>query len=68
MDEGIDGDTWRIVLKDNGMLIFKGRRTTADGGSFEVEAFSRNLPGTDRVVARASNLSTGEMCKASSTI
>jgi hypothetical protein len=50
------------------MLIFKGRRTTADGGSFEVETFSRNLPGTDRIVTRASNLSRGEMCKASATI
>jgi hypothetical protein len=50
------------------MLIFKGRRTTADGGSFEVETFSRNLPGTDRIVTRASDLSRGEMCKASATI
>lgn len=66
--EGIDGDTWRILLKDNGMVIFKGMRTTDDGGSFEVEVFSQDLPGTDTVMARAANLATGEMCQASAKL
>lgn len=63
VDEGVVGDTWRVVIRQNGDLLKCGSRTTqAPSGSFEFRAVGNNTTGTDRFKARAVNLSTGETC------
>jgi hypothetical protein len=57
------GDTWRVVIRQNGDVLKRGRRTTAGpSGSFEFRAVGDNTAGTDRFKARAVNLSTDETC------
>ena len=63
VDQGVVGDTWRVVLRQNGDVLKRGRRTTrAPSGSFEFRAVGDNTAGTDRFKARAVNLSTEETC------
>ena len=57
------GQAWRVVLKNDGQVFFRGKRTTNASGEFEVKRFTRDGRGTDRIVARAKNLSTGEVCR-----
>ena len=64
VDQNVSGDTWSVRLKDNGMVFFKGKRTTQPpSGSFTVRALTDDLAGTDHIVGRAENLSTGEVCR-----
>jgi len=66
VDQNVSGDTWSVRLKDNGMTFFKGTRVTQDpSGSFTVNKRTDNQEGTDQIVARAENQSTGEVCRAS---
>jgi len=63
VDQNIVGDEWRVVIRQNGDVLKRGRRTTqAPSGSFEFRAVGDNTAGTDRFKARAVNLSTGETC------
>jgi len=65
VDENVVGDTWRIVLHDNGTVVARGKRTTvAPSGSFEFRRQIPDLPGTDTIKAKATNLTTAETCKA----
>jgi DUF4097 and DUF4098 domain-containing protein YvlB len=65
VDQNVNGDTWNVRLKDNGMVFFKGTRVTQPpSGSFEVKARTDNQAGTDQITARATNQSTGEVCRA----
>src|SRR5205823_5902491 len=69
VDQNVVGDTWKVVLKDNGVIFFKGQRVTkAPSGSFEVKRFTANQAGSDTITARAKNLSTGETCSGSVTV
>ena len=64
VDQNRVGRDWRVSLKDNGTLFFTGLRTTqAPSGSFTVERTTRNRAGTDRIVARAVNVNSGEVCR-----
>jgi hypothetical protein len=66
VDQNVVGDVWKVKLTDNGNVFFKGKRTTqAPSGSFEVRQFTDDLAGTDKIVAKAMNLSTGETCRGS---
>jgi hypothetical protein len=63
IDQNVVGDTWRVVIRQNGDVLKRGRRTTeGPSGSFEFRAVGDNTAGTDRFRARAVNLSTGETC------
>jgi hypothetical protein len=69
VDQNVVGDTWRVVLKDNGTVFFRGERTTQPpSGSFEVRRFTANQAGPDRIVGRATNTSTGETCRGALTV
>jgi hypothetical protein len=69
VDQNVVGDTWKVRMADNGTVFFKGQRTTAaPSGSFEVRKLTANQAGTDRVVAKAMNLSTGETCTGRASI
>ena len=68
VDQNVVGDSWRVVIKDNGVRVFRGRRTTqAPSGSFEVRKVIADQAGTDNIAAKATNLRTGEVCSASAT-
>jgi hypothetical protein len=64
VDQNRVGRKWRVTLKHDGHRFFRGIRTTkAPSGSFEVRKFANNAPGTDKIVARARNLRSGELCR-----
>jgi hypothetical protein len=64
VDQNKVGDVWNVRMTDNGNVFFKGHRTMqAPSGSFEVRKLTNNLAGTDRIVARATNPATSEVCR-----
>ncbi|MDQ4037964.1 MAG: hypothetical protein M3313_06370 [Actinomycetota bacterium] len=68
VDQNVVGQVWDVVIRDNGNVVFTGQRTTvAPSGSFEVRRVVTNLAGDDRVVARATNVQTGEVCRGVAT-
>jgi hypothetical protein len=69
VDENVVGATWRVTITDNGTRVLGRRYTTvAPSGSFTARAVVPNAAGADVVVARATNLVTGETCRASARI
>jgi hypothetical protein len=68
VDQNRAGDTWSVRMRDNGVLFFSGQRVTqAPSGSFEVRKLTANRAGADNIVARATNLRTGEVCRGTAT-
>ena len=68
VDQNKVGDTWRVVMRRDGNVFFRGQRVTrAPSGSFEVRRVISNSAGEDRVSARAVNLSTDEVCRGVAT-
>jgi hypothetical protein len=68
VDQNVVGDVWRIRVRHEGDVIFAGRRTTRGAsGSFSVELRTADHAGGDRFVARARNVSTGEVCRGTLT-
>jgi hypothetical protein len=58
------GQAWAVRLTDNGTMLFSGNRTTNGiSRSFSVDKILTNLAGTDRLVVRATNAKTGEVCR-----
>jgi hypothetical protein len=69
VDQNRVGKTWNVRLRDNGVTFFTGQRVTlAPGGSFELRRLHANMAGPDRIVGRATNPKTGEVCTATATI
>ena len=69
VDENVVGDTWKVRMTDNGTKFLKGQRVTqAPSGSFEVRKLTANQAGTDHIVAKATNASTGEVCRGAASI
>jgi hypothetical protein len=69
VDSNRVGQRWNVVIKDNGVIVFSGARTTiAPSGSFEVQRRIPNRAGTDAIVASAKNPATGESCVARASI
>src|SRR5918992_1192332 len=69
VDQNVNGDTWRVVMRHDGNRFFRGRRTTTGpSGSFEVRRGVNNHDGRGRVTARARNLSTDEVCRGAASI
>ncbi len=65
VDQNRIGKTWFVRLKDNGTVFWSGYRTTlAPSGSFEVSKRTRDRAGDDRIVAKATNVNSGEVCRA----
>jgi hypothetical protein len=57
-----------VVLRHNGERFFRGVRTTqAPSGSFEVRRVVDNEQGDDVIQAKARNLASDEVCRASAT-
>ena len=69
VDSNHNGQVWRVKLIDNGVLRHRGRHTTmAPSGSFTVRRLIPNMAGPDDIVARARNLSSGQLCVGKLTI
>ena len=52
VDHSRAGASWRVVLVQDRRVVWRGRARTR-GDSFEIERSLRDLPGADRVTARA---------------
>ena len=64
VDQNRNGQRWNMKMKRNGNVFWRGSRTTRPpSGSFEVRRLARNGAGTERIVVRARNPRTGEVCR-----
>ncbi|MGZ5291660.1 MAG: hypothetical protein ACXWX6_07470 [Actinomycetota bacterium] len=63
VDQNVTGDRWKVRIRHDGDLAFRGTRTTRGAsGSFGVRIVENDGPGTDAFRAKARNTSTGEVC------
>lgn len=68
VDSNVVGQSWRVVLRNDGTAFFSGTRLTrAPSGSFTVTRLTADGAGPDVISARASNPVTGEVCRGSLT-
>ena len=68
VDQNVSGDRWRVSIRHDGDLAFRGIRTTRGAsGSFEVRIVENDAAGPDTFSARARNLSTDEVCMGRAT-
>jgi hypothetical protein len=68
VDQNVTGDRWRVRIRHDGDLAFRGTRTTRGAsGSFEVRIVENDTSGSDVFRGRARNLSTDEVCVGSAT-
>jgi hypothetical protein len=69
VDQNVSGDRWRVRIRHDGDIAFRGARTTGGAsGSFEVRIVESDNAGTDGFRARARNRSTGEVCVGTASI
>ena len=69
VDSNQSGQTWRVRVRDNGVRVIATRATTGGAsGSFSVERKVANRAGSDSLVARARDLSSGQVCVGRLTI
>ena len=63
VDSNVSGQRWRVRIRQNGDLIFRGHRTTGGAsGSFEIRVMATDTSGTDAFLGKAVNPDTGESC------
>jgi hypothetical protein len=68
VDTNRNGRKWRWRLIHNGSLSDAGAKfTRAPSGSFEVRRVMVNVKGEDRIVFRARNVRSGEVCRGALT-
>lgn len=68
VDQNRNDRLWYVTIRDNGVLAWKGSRyTRAPSGAFTVRRLITNRAGSDRIVARAVNARTGEVCRGVAT-
>jgi hypothetical protein len=68
VDQNVSGDRWRVRVRHDGDLAFRGTRMTRGAsGSFTVRIVENDTAGSDVFRARARNLSTDEVCAGSAT-
>ena len=69
VDSNRIGQTWRVRITDNGVLVFRGaRRTLAPSGSFSIERHIVNRRGADTIRAVATHVPTGQRCVGTVTL
>jgi hypothetical protein len=69
VDQNVVGAVWKVTISDNGTVVARATATTtAPSGSFTVRRLIPNRAGTDKVTARAKNVSTGEICSATASL
>ena len=69
VDQNVTGDRWRVRIRHDGDLVFRGVRTTRGAsGSFEVRIVENNRAGDDVFRGKAVNIATGERCVGTATL
>lgn len=69
VDSNRVGQRWSWKIRHDGAVKASGVRTTlAPSGSFSVERRIVDAPGAHRIKATATNLRTGEVCRATLTL
>ncbi len=69
VDQNRVGKRWKVVIRQNGVKRFDGIRTTkAPSGSFTVHRLLDDKAGSDKIVAKARALATGQTCRGALTI
>jgi hypothetical protein len=64
VDQNRNNRLWRVAMSQNGSVVLRtSRYTRAPSGSFEVRRVLPNRAGADRIVARATNVATGQTCR-----
>ena len=64
VDQNRNGQKWNVRMKRNGSVFWRGaRRTQPPSGSFEVRRLAGDGAGAERIVVRARNARTGEVCR-----
>ncbi len=64
VDQNVNNQTWNVKLRHNRNVFWSGHKvTTAPSGSFSVSRRTSNAAGADRLVGRAINPKTGEICR-----
>ena len=64
VDQNRNGHKWNIRMKRNGNLFWRGsRRTQPPSGSFEIRRLTRNGAGVEKIVVRARDVRSGEICR-----
>jgi hypothetical protein len=67
VDQNVSGRRWNVVLKRDGLVVFRGARITRPpSGSFEINKRIGNPAGPDRIVATA-RAASGGTCRAALT-
>ena len=65
VDQNRNGVPWKVKIKDNGDVQFRGTATTkAPSGSFSIERKIGDQAGTDAIKGVGRNPATGERCVA----
>ncbi len=65
VDQNRNNRLWNVKVWDDGHRVFTGaRRTVAPSGSFTLRRLITNRAGVDTIGARATNSTTGEVCRA----
>jgi hypothetical protein len=69
VDSNRRGQVWRYSLRQNGLVLSHGTRTTQlPSGSFSVERRAPNTSGADTFVGTATNVRTGQTCRGTLTV
>ena len=64
VDQNRNGRKWNVRMKRNGNVFWRGsRRTQPPSGSFEVRRLTRNGAGVEKIVVRARDVRSGEICR-----
>ena len=64
VDQNRNGRKWNIRMKRNGNVFWRGsRRTQPPSGSFEVRRLTRDRAGIEKIVVRARDVRSGEVCR-----
>jgi hypothetical protein len=64
VDQNRNGRKWNVRMKRNGKVFWRGsRRTQPPSGSFEVRRLTRNGAGVEKIVVRARDVRSGEICR-----
>jgi hypothetical protein len=68
VDQNRNGQTWSVRMKRGDRVFWRGQRTTRPpSGSFEARRLTHNGAGADRIVVRARNPRSGEICRGVAT-
>jgi hypothetical protein len=68
VDQNRSGRKWNVRMKRNGNVFWRGsRRTQPPSGSFEVRRLTRDGAGVERILVRARDVRSGEICRGVAT-